>query len=84
MNPMNVIRLARAMNAPIKRLLLVGCEPETLGGEEGAMRLSASVEAAVEVAVKQISSLVNRILDGTWEKQNIQGPFTTAAKAKEA
>jgi hypothetical protein len=42
------------------------------------------VEAAVEVAVKQISSLVNRILDGTWEKQNTQGPFTTAAKAKEA
>jgi hydrogenase maturation protease len=84
MNPMNVIRLARAMNAPIKRLLLVGCEPETLGGDEGAMGLSASVEAAVEVAVKQISSLVNRILDGTWEKQNTQGPFTTAAKDKEA
>jgi hydrogenase maturation protease len=69
MNPMNVIRLARAMNAPIKRLLLVGCEPETLGGEEGAMGLSSSVEAAVDVAVKQISSLINRILDGTWEKQ---------------
>jgi hydrogenase maturation protease len=81
MNPMNVIRLARAMNAPIKRLLLVGCEPETLGGEEGAMGLSASVEAAVDVAVKQISSLINRILDGTWEKQ---GPLTTAAKDEEA
>jgi hydrogenase maturation protease len=74
MNPMNVIRLALAMNAPINRMLLVGCEPETLGGEEGAMGLSSSVEAAVDVAVQQISSLVNRILDGTWEKQSTEGP----------
>ncbi|HEV7521281.1 MAG TPA: hydrogenase maturation protease [Candidatus Angelobacter sp.] len=70
LNPMNVIRLAKAMNAPIKKMLLVGCEPETLGGEEGAMGLSATVEAAVDVAVKQISSLIGRILDGTWDKQN--------------
>jgi hydrogenase maturation protease len=70
LNPMNVIRLAQAMNAPIKKMLLVGCEPETLGGEEGAMGLSATVEAAVDVAVKQISSLIGRILDGTWDKQN--------------
>jgi hydrogenase maturation protease len=68
LNPMNVIRLAKAMNAPIKRMLLVGCEPETLGGEEGAMGLSAAVEAAVDVAVKQVTFLVTRILDGTWEQ----------------
>ncbi len=68
MNPMSVICMARAMNAPIKRILLVGCEPETLGGEEGAMGLSAPVEAAVDVAVKQITLLVDRILDGTWDK----------------
>jgi hydrogenase maturation protease len=84
MNPMNVIRLARAMNAPIKRMLLVGCEPETLGGEEGAMGLSVSVEAAVHVAVQQISSLVTRILDGTWEKQRTEGLLTTTATAEEA
>lgn len=68
LNPMNVIRLAKAMNAPIKRMLLVGCEPETLGGEEGAMGLSAAVEAAVAVAVKQVISVVEKILDGTWEQ----------------
>jgi hypothetical protein len=61
------------MNAPIKRMLLVGCEPETLGGEEGAMGLSAAVEAAVDVAVKQVTSLVTRILDGTGEQQKTQG-----------
>jgi hydrogenase maturation protease len=70
LNPMNVIRLAQAMNAPIKRMLLVGCEPETLGGEEGAMGLSAAVEAAVDVAAQQIMSLIVRILDGTWDEQN--------------
>jgi hydrogenase maturation protease len=69
LNPMNVIRLAQAMNAPIKKMLLVGCEPETLGGEEGAMGLSAAVEAAVDVAAQQIMSLIDRILDGTWDKQ---------------
>jgi hydrogenase maturation protease len=69
MNPMNAICMARAANAPTRRILLVGCEPETLGGEEGAMGLSASVEAAVDVAVKQITSLVERILDGSWNKR---------------
>ena len=73
LNPMNVIRLAKAMNAPIKRMLLVGCEPETLGGEEGAMGLSASVEAAVDVAVKQLISVVAKILDGTWEQKETAG-----------
>ena len=84
LNPMNVIRLAQAMNAPIKKMLLVGCEPETLGGEEGAMGLSASVQAAVDVAVKQITSLVGRILDGTWNKQSLEGPLTTATRDEEA
>lgn len=64
MNPMNVLRMARAMNIELKNILLVGCEPETLGGEEGQMGLSAPVEAAVDEAVKLVESLVNRILGG--------------------
>ena len=64
MNPMNVLRMARAMNIELKNILLVGCEPETLGGEEGQMGLSAPVEAAVDEAVKLIESVVNRILNG--------------------
>ena len=66
MNPANVLRMARAMNIEVKNLLLVGCEPETLGGEQGQMGLSPSVEAAVGEAVKLVDSLVHRILD----KQN--------------
>ncbi len=64
MNPMNVLRMARAMNIDVKNILLVGCEPETLGGEEGQMGLSESVDAAVDEAVKLVESLVKRILNG--------------------
>jgi hydrogenase maturation protease len=67
MDPMNVIRIAQAMNAPLKRLLVVGCEPETLGGEQGQMGLSSTVEAALDEAVRVVESVVKRILDGTWQ-----------------
>jgi hydrogenase maturation protease len=64
MNPMNVLRMARAMNIKVKNVLLLGCEPETLGGEEGQMGLSAAVEAAVDHAVKLLESIINRLLNG--------------------
>ena len=64
MNPVSVLRSARAMNIELKNILLVGCEPETLGGEEGQMGLSAPVEAAVDEAVRLVESLVKRILTG--------------------
>ena len=63
MNPLSVLRMARAMNMEVKNVLLVGCEPETLGGEEGQMGLSAPVEAAVEEAVSLVESLIDRVLD---------------------
>ncbi|HEY2495763.1 MAG TPA: hydrogenase maturation protease [Candidatus Angelobacter sp.] len=70
MNPMNVIRMAKAMNVPLKRLLVVGCEPETLGGAEGHMGLSVTVQAALDEAVNVIENVVNRILDGSWQDSN--------------
>jgi hydrogenase maturation protease len=63
MNPVNVLRMARAMNIELKNVLLVGCEPETLGGEEGQMGLSAVVEAALEEAVKLVESLIGKVLE---------------------
>lgn len=63
MNPDTVLRMARAMNIEVKNLLLVGCEPETLGGEEGQMGLSATVEASVDEAVKLVESLIAEILE---------------------
>jgi len=65
MNPVSVLRMARAMNIEVKNVLLVGCEPATLGGEEGHMGLSAPVEAAVEEAMLLIESLIHKILNGT-------------------
>jgi hydrogenase maturation protease len=62
MNPMNVLRMAAAMNGKLKRVLLVGCEPATLGGEDGKMGLSAPVEAGVHKAVKVVADLVEKIL----------------------
>jgi hydrogenase maturation protease len=69
MNPITVLRLASSMGGQLKRVLLVGCIPATLGPEEGQMGLSAPVEAAVDEAVKLVASLVNRILTGEWPEK---------------
>jgi hydrogenase maturation protease len=62
MNPLNVMRLATSMGGPLKRVLLVGCEPGTLGPEEGQMGLSAPIEAVIDDAVKLVESIVSKIL----------------------
>jgi hydrogenase maturation protease len=64
MNPLNVLRLAKSMGEPLRRILLVGCEPGTLGPEEGQMGLSAPIEAAVGEAVKLIGSMIHKIVNG--------------------
>ena len=66
MNPMKVLCMAKSLGAPLRRILLVGCEPATLGPEEGQMGLSELVEDAVERAVTLTESLVTRILNGEW------------------
>jgi hydrogenase maturation protease len=66
MNPMNVIRMAKSMGGELKRILLVGCEPATLGPEEGQMGLSEPVAAAVDEAAKLVESLVEKIRNGEW------------------
>jgi hydrogenase maturation protease len=62
MNPMRALNLAHSMNAGLKRILLVGCEPATFGPEEGRMGLSETVEAAVCEAVEMVESLVAETL----------------------
>jgi hydrogenase maturation protease len=63
MNPMNVLRIATAMHGKLKRILLVGCQPFSLGSEEGKIGLSAPVEAAVREAVKIVENLVEKNLN---------------------
>lgn len=64
MNPLNVLRMAKAMNVSMKQILLVGCEPATLGGDEGQMGLSEAVESVVDDAILLIESLVAQLLNG--------------------
>ena len=66
MNPLNVLRMAVNMGAQLKRILLVGCVPATLGPEEGKMGLSAPIAAAVDEAVQLVDSLVSGILAEEW------------------
>jgi len=66
MNPLNVLRMAVNMGAQLKRILLVGCVPATLGPDEGKMGLSKPIEAAVDEAVQLLVSLVTKILAEEW------------------
>lgn len=62
MDPVKVIKLARALGAPPTRTLVVGCEPQVVvSGEDYddmLMELSKPVRAAVEEAAKLVGSLV--------------------------
>jgi len=62
MNPLNVLRMATSMNGKLRRILLVGCEPQTFGPEEGQLGLSECVEASVDQAVEMVLSAVNKAL----------------------
>lgn len=63
MNPLKVLGMVKSMGGEFRKILLVGCEPATLGPEEGQMGLSDTVEASVGEAVKIVESLVTKILD---------------------
>lgn len=73
MDPVKVIRFARAMGAELPRTLVVGCEPKlVLSGEDYddmLMGLSKPVEAAVEEATKLVESLVEDMYKATREQE---------------
>jgi hydrogenase maturation protease len=64
MNPETVLRMARALGPLPAQIFVVACEPETLGGEEGQLGLSETVNMAVDRAVTVVESLVTRIVSG--------------------
>jgi hydrogenase maturation protease len=71
MDPVKVLRLARAMGTAMPRTLVVGCEPQNIPGlgsgsethpyDEMLMGLSEPVQAAVEEAAKLVESVVGEI-----------------------
>ncbi len=64
MNPLKVLSLVKAMGGEFGHILLVGCEPLTLGPEEGQIGLSEPVAAAVDEAISVVESLVKELLEG--------------------
>jgi hydrogenase maturation protease len=64
LHPLHVLRLARALGAELGSVIVVGCEPATLGPPEGQLGLSDVVHAAVDEAVTLIEGLVARLLGG--------------------
>lgn len=64
LNPTSVVRMAKLMGGSFGRILLVGCQPETLGTEEeGQMGLSATVAATLQRAADVVEALVNELVE---------------------
>lgn len=62
MDPVQVLRTAKAMGGRFGRILLVGCEPADLGGQEGRMGLTPPVSNAIEHAAAMVESLIGKEL----------------------
>jgi hydrogenase maturation protease len=62
MNPVRVLQLVRSLGGSPGWLRVVGCEPEVLEPEDGAMGLSERVQAAVGPAIEVIESLIHDLL----------------------
>jgi hydrogenase maturation protease len=61
LDPAKVLQAVQTMGGEVGRIVLIGCEPESLGtedGQEGRMGLSAPVAAAVDEAVDTIEAMI--------------------------
>lgn len=65
MHPVRALDLVRAMGSRAPRTIVIGCEPEDLGGEDGRMGVSAAVAASIneaaELALRLASECVNAV-----------------------
>jgi hydrogenase maturation protease len=64
MDPVKVLGLARALGAPERRTLVVGCEPQTVlepTDEELLVELSPPVVAALDEAVRLVESVLEEL-----------------------
>jgi hydrogenase maturation protease len=79
MNPVRVLQLIRSLGGQPGRLYLAGCEPAVLEPEDGAMGLSAVVQAAIPKALETIESLISDILAETSNAARVGAPATEAS-----
>ncbi len=64
MNPVRVLQMVRSLGGAPRQLFVVGCEPEVLEPEDGAMGLSEKVRAAIPSAIAMIEELIRDLLAG--------------------
>jgi hydrogenase maturation protease len=64
MDPVAVLRLVKQFGGRPPRLFVVGCEPASLGDEEGYIGLSEPVQEALDGAVALVEELVQRLRSG--------------------
>lgn len=63
MDPATVLGFVAGLRGAAPRVLLIACEPDWLGGEEGHMGLSDAVTASVDEAVAEILALLRDAAD---------------------
>lgn len=82
MDPVNVLQLVHELGGPsCGRILLVGCEPADLGGDEGRMGFSEPVAAVLDEACDIVAELVDQFL--AVKQQQRVGSSRGVASAKE-
>jgi hydrogenase maturation protease len=62
LDPVTVLQMVHALGGETGPLWLLGCEPDALEDENGALGLSAPAEAAVEPALLRVKSFVGDFL----------------------
>jgi hydrogenase maturation protease len=80
LSPASVLQMVRSMGGQPRSLYLVGCEPAVLEGEEGAMGLSETVQAALPRAIETIEKLIHDLLSEIQKTQRI--PSLAGAKER--
>jgi hydrogenase maturation protease len=78
-----ILRCVALLRKRGPRVLLVGCEPEFLGGDYGCIGLTAAVSAAVDKAVAEVQTVLKELPRGRaargTERQTMAGPECGAA-----
>jgi hydrogenase maturation protease len=59
LDPVKVLAMAKSLGAPLGRVVVVGCEPQSLDGEAGMIGLSEPVQAAIDPAIAMIRSFID-------------------------
>lgn len=64
MTPRNVFALVKSLGGAATRVMILGCQPGDLGGEDGRMGLTDDVAAAVSTAADLAVSMATDFLEG--------------------